>query len=484
MIQRSRRSVLLLPAIVLALFLPAGGAQPALKTDVPQNGNTLPRLPAGLPDTGSPDAEPLTDRPLSAAQTAGMQAVLTRAGVSGKGGFRLGLLIADAQTGKTLFARAPDELYVPASNMKLLSLSAALYRLGPDYWFSTSVTRPVGSGADPDHLTLVGGGDPSLEPGTGEHSLAGLARQVYAAGVRSVDTLRLDAHLIGAAAGTREAGWRVPVVERPVSGLTLNDPTAGDGATLTTTPDTRAALLKLGGNWRRALERAGVRVTGAVRIQGTQIQNVLPEEPEEGVATTRSAPLAELVRAALKRSDNVWTEQLYARLGVNTRTPLWRPASPLHARTQELNLLQKAGVATDRLVIQDGSGLSGGNRLTPRALVGLLRYVYLRPLGTELLPKAAYVQRRNLLIEALPRAGTGRASQEAALLGGTLATRLSGLDVRAKTGTLPGVSALSGYLSTRRGRVVVFSILMDGYGGPGQDLRRVQDALLRALAAD
>ncbi len=470
---------------MLALLLPAGGAKPALKTGVPQNGITLPRLPAGPPDSGSPDAGPLTDRPLSAAQTAGIQAALERASVSGEGGFRLGLLIADAQTGKTLFARAPDELYVPASNMKLLSLSAAVYRLGPEYWFSTSVTRPVGALTHPEHLTLVGGGDPSLELGTGEHSLAGLARQVYASGVRSVGTLRLDAHLIGAAAGTQEAGWRVPVAERPVSGLSLNDPSAGDGAELTTTPDTRAALLKLGESWRAALERAGVRVTGRVQIQSVEIPTAQPGgRPEEGIATTRSAPLVDLARAALKRSDNVWTEQLYARLGVNTRTPIWRPASPLHARTQALELLQQAGVATGRLVIQDGSGLAGGNRLTPRALVGLLRDVYLRPLGTELPPKAAYVQRRNLLIEALPRAGTGTASREAALLGGTLAARLSGLDVRAKTGTLPGVSALSGYLSTRRGRALVFSVLMDGYGGPGQDLRRVQDALLRALAAD
>ena len=503
MIQRSRRFVSLLLAFLLPL--PAGEAQPALKNTGFQRGITLPRPPAGPPDAWShgtglpgagladaglpdavlPDAGPPTDRPLSAAQTAGLRAVLERASASGKGGLRLGLLIADAQSGKTLFARAPDEPYVPASNMKLLSLGAAVYGLGPEYWFSTSVTRPTGMGDHPAHLTLVGGGDPSLELAMGEHSLAGLALQVHAAGVRSVGNLLLDAHLIGAAAGTQEAGWSVPVVERPVSGLTLNDPTAGDGATLTTTPDAHAALLNLGGNWRAALERAGVRVTGTVQIQGAQIQTAQPSgRPEEGLATTRSAPLAELARAALKRSDNVWTEQLYARLGVNTRTPLWRPASPLHARAQELALLGRAGAETDRLVIQDGSGLSERNRLTPRALVRLLRYVYLHPLGTELPPKSAYVQRKNLLIEALPRAGTGTASKQAALLGGTLAGRLSGLDVRAKTGTLSGVSALSGYLSTRRGRVLVFSILMNGYGGPGQDLRRVQDALLRAVAAD
>ena len=415
----------------------------------------------------------LADVPLTRRQTAGLDGVLGRAS-----GFRLGLLIADAQTGRTLYARQPDGLYTPASNMKLLSLGAALSVLGPDYWFSTSVTRPRGAGGHAGHLTLVGGGDPSLEASLGEHSLAGLARQVYAGGLRSVGDLRLDAHLIGAAAGQGEAGWKVPVVERPVSGLTLNDPSAGEGAELTTTPDTRAALLRLGAAFRSELERAGVKVSGTLLLGPPD------GPPEEGVATTRSAPLIGLVRSAMKRSDNVWTEQLYARLGVNTQTPEWRPASPRQARSQEALFLGRAGVSAAGLVIRDGSGLSAEDRLTPRALVGLLRSVYLHPVGSALAPGAAFRARKNLLIEALPRAGTGTASRADALLGGTLATRLKGLDVRAKTGTLPGVSALSGFLSTQAGRVLVFSVLMDGYAGPGQELRQLQDALLRALAAD
>jgi serine-type D-Ala-D-Ala carboxypeptidase/endopeptidase (penicillin-binding protein 4) len=238
------------------------------------------------------------------------------------------------------------------------------------------------------------------------------------------------------------------------------------------------------------LQRAGVRVTGKLEFTPTPPSGM----PEAGVATTRSAPLSVLTRSALKRSDNVWTEQVYARLGINTSTPTWRPASPTYAQLQQLQLLKQAGSTDPRLVIQDGSGLSAHNRLTPRALVGLLRYIYLHPLvGTlnpdtpkpgEVDPEVTFKKRQNLLIEALPRAGTGTATPAARLLGGTLARRLKGLDVRAKTGTLPGVSALSGYLITQSGRVLIFSVLMDSYAGPGQQLRQVQDALLRALWQD
>ncbi|WP_456832877.1 D-alanyl-D-alanine carboxypeptidase/D-alanyl-D-alanine-endopeptidase [Deinococcus sp. UYEF24] len=465
----------------VAVFGPSTAA-PSTSGQPPTAGSvTLPVLPATASTTTA----------LTAGQRAGLDAVLRRAS-----GFRLGVLVSDASSGQALYARQPDGLFTPASNMKLLSLSAALYALGPDYWFSTSVTRPAvtrpaGSkqAARAEHLTLVGSGDPSLDISGGEHSLSGLARQVYASGVRTVGALRLDSHLIGAAAGTGQVGWRVPVVERPVSGLTLNDPSAGDGAELTTTPNARAALETLGRSFRTELERAGVRVGAGLEVVPLAAGEQGKSQPEEGIATTRSAPLASLVQAALKRSDNVWTEQLYARLGVDSSTPVWRPASLAHARAQALALLTRAGAGGSGLVLADGSGLSERDRLTPRALTLLLRYLYLHPVTQSsatgsLTPEKAFVQRKNLLIEALPRAGTGTATRAAALLGGTLATRLNGLDVRAKTGTLPGVSALSGYLTTAAGRVLIFSVLMDGYGGPGQDLRQLQDALLRALAAD
>jgi D-alanyl-D-alanine carboxypeptidase/D-alanyl-D-alanine-endopeptidase (penicillin-binding protein 4) len=486
------------PTLRLLTLLTLGTGLCVSASSPPIPGNSVPTkaLPAE-----SVTLLPLPAPALSVRQIAGADAALNRASR-----VRLGVLVTDAGSGQTLYARQPDGLFTPASNMKLLSLGAALYGLGPDYWFSTSVTRPAGStqAARAEHLTLVGSGDPSLDEAGGEHSLSGLARQVYASGIRTVGGLRLDSRMIGSAPGQGQTGWRVPVVELPVSGLTLNDPRFGDGAELTTTPDARAALQKTGRRFRTELERAGVRVGAGLEV----VQGATSEQergvPEEGVATTRSAPLASLVQAALKRSDNVWTEQLYARLGIDSATPVWRPASLDHAREQELALLARAGASGSGLVLADGSGLSGRDRLTPRALTLLLRYLYLHPLtgpaptgsaltgpaltgptaAGSLTPQDLFFQRRNLLIEALPRAGTGTATTAAARMGGTLATRLDGLDVRAKTGTLPGVSALSGYLTTAGGRVLIFSVLMDGYGGPGQDLRRIQDALLRALAAD
>ncbi|WP_425145588.1 D-alanyl-D-alanine carboxypeptidase/D-alanyl-D-alanine-endopeptidase [Deinococcus sp.] len=453
---------------------------------------------------------PLPQR-LSAAQTASLNALLSRAPARAA---RVGVLVADAESGTALYARQPDAAFTPASNMKLLSMAALLEALGPDYWYSTTVTRPLnlppplpktsvqktpgkrGEAAastlpvsTPEHLTLVGLGDPSLEPSSGEHSLARLARQVYARGIRRVGDLWLDARLIGASPGHLQGGqsipgWTLPLVEKAVTGLSLNDPSVGEGLQTTARPDAAAALLGVGEQFRAALRQAGVQVTGGVKLAP------LSAGPEEGVATTRSAPLAQLVHAALKRSDNVWAEQLYARLGVQTQTPVWRPASLDVARERMRALLGRAGVsgtALTALRLQDGSGLSAQDRLTPAVLVRLLRYLYLRPLtasGSSVAPQTAYQRRQNLLIEALPRAGTGTATPAARELGGTLATRMAGLDVRAKTGTLPGVSALSGYLRTRSGRVLAFSVLMDGYAGPASELRRVQDELLRRLAQD
>ena len=109
--------------------------------------------------------------------------------------------------------------------------------------------------------------------------------------------------------------------------------------------------------------------------------------------------------------------------------------------------------------------------------------MYLNPLVREEsvpAPKVAYQQNQNVFIESLPIAGTGEATAEAAARGGSLRNRLinMGLDVRAKTGSMTGISSLSGYMTTDSGRILVVVMLMDNYVGAGSDLRRLQDALL------
>ncbi|ADV66990.1 D-alanyl-D-alanine carboxypeptidase/D-alanyl-D-alanine-endopeptidase [Deinococcus maricopensis] len=368
-----------------------------------------------------------------------------------------GALVLDADTGETLYERAPDDAFTPASVRKLFSMSAVLYTLGAGYWFSTDVTGPTpdANGHVP-RLTLSGIGDPSLTPAT----LDDLARQLRARGVRTVGAVTVND-----AAFTR-GGW-TPPDGTSVAPVTLErDDNEGF------MPTTDDAALAAGRAFRRALQAAGVRVTGTVARGAARLGH--------GLATTRSAPLRTLVARTLRPSDNIYAEQLLARLGMNVNASA--PSSAQRALDWERRFLTRAGVNLTGVRFVDASGLSDADRATPRAVTQLLQYTYATAPGGTPAGRPAYLRGTNPFIEALPRAGTGTATPEAQARGGTLATRLRGLDVRAKTGTLIGASALAGYVRTPSGRILTFAVMMDRSPGPARDLRDVQDAFVRALA--
>jgi D-alanyl-D-alanine carboxypeptidase/D-alanyl-D-alanine-endopeptidase (penicillin-binding protein 4) len=124
---------------------------------------------------------------------------LTQAGAAEKGEW--GILIADAETGETLFERNSDKYFVPASNMKLFSTALALATLGPDYRFHTTLESRgtvAPDGALSGDLVLVGRGDPNLSnrkfpfdlkeefDGPPERVIAELADALVAKGVKSI----------------------------------------------------------------------------------------------------------------------------------------------------------------------------------------------------------------------------------------------------------------------------------------------------------
>jgi D-alanyl-D-alanine carboxypeptidase/D-alanyl-D-alanine-endopeptidase (penicillin-binding protein 4) len=117
------------------------------------------------------------------------------------------------------------------------------------------------------------------------------------------------------------------------------------------------------------------------------------------------------------------------------------------------------------LALYDGSGLSRQNLLTPAAIVQLLRYLH----------RNAPAPVRAAFYDSLPVGGED----------GTLRNRFKGTagagNVRAKTGTLTGAAALSGYVTTRAGEPLVFSILMNHYLGGSSGARAAQNALVLAL---
>lgn len=408
------------------------------------------------------------------------------------GNVRVGLLVRDLTTGEVLETRNSDLSLIPASTVKLVTAAAVLADRGDARgWWSSELTvsaAQVGR-ASVSHLTLRGMGDPTLSVAGGPNSLRSLAKQAYARGLREVGAVRVDE------TGLDARTWRGAVLGLPMTAVRL--------AEWRDRPPLSAAeaLGRVGAALIAELRRAGVRVRSDTLGTAPAFQPFTPSprtdaegrplapdpfvpisrRPEQGVASVRSAPLLGVLAATLRPSDNLLAEELLATLAA-------RPAGNgtlAGALSQGRAALRRLNVDLTGVHLADGSGLSRENRLTARALVQLLKVVHDLPHAAGL-PHGAYRERRNVFAEALPQAGTGEDVPRHDGRGGTLALRLrgSGLDVRAKTGTLPGVSALAGYVTGRSGRTLAFAVLMNGpEDSPILTLRAVQDEVVRAVAA-
>ena len=213
-------------------------------------------------------------------------------------------------------------------------------------------------------------------------------------------------------------------------------------------PKTYAALLLV-----RALKKAGV--GGALAVEYgpvTERQPILVDMP--------SSQLSSLLYPLGKWSDNFTAEMLLKILGAQ----LERPGTSANGTVVVREELMKMGVDTEGLVMVNGSGLFDGNQIAPRHVTETLVAVYRDPAI-----RAEYVAH-------LAVAGSD----------GTLQTRLKDLPrprmVRAKTGTLRDVVALSGYVLGEPERSVAFSFLANGIAGKQGDAKKLADNIVRALA--
>lgn len=398
-----------------------------------------------------------------------------------------GILVQDAQTGETLLSISPQEAFTPASSMKALVSAAALYILGPGYTFKTNVLAPAATGGRVDRLTLRGSGDPTLhEKGEG-NSLEALAKAVAAAGIKSVGEVRVDDYAF--AQDRWGSGWMWDDTEYPIGALRLDNDDATylrlvleddevkagikTNPTMLTDPSTLS--LAVGERFAALLNANGVTVSG-------KVTRAKADATDKSVAEVASVPLGTLLRLMNKMSVNIYAEQLRAALGIGTDGT---PSTNSRATAAIAAYLKSAGIASDDYRLRDGSGLTRYNLVTPQQMTAAMRYAYLNPAGVSASPLDAFRNHTNVLIESFPVAGTGEATPAAKENGGTLRNRLvnSGLDVRAKTGSMTGISSLTGFLTAKTGRVLVFTILMDNYPAGISDLTRWQDEMLKALAA-
>jgi D-alanyl-D-alanine carboxypeptidase/D-alanyl-D-alanine-endopeptidase (penicillin-binding protein 4) len=431
----------------------------------------------------------------------------------------VGVCVRSLDRGDELYARNADASFVPASNQKLLVAAAALDTLGPAFSFTTRVLG-LGQrhgGALLGDLVLQGGGDPTLTT----EGLTTLADDVARTGIRRVtgcvrgDDSVFDRQRLGIDWAWDDEAYSYAA---PISGLTLN----GNSVGVEVRPGLRPGLLvlvqldpasapmalRVHAVTGSAGEPAALRIdrtrardeivvsgripwhgdpvtgrlsvddpplyaaavfTALLRARGVQVAGTPVVRPAPGrampLAEIRSPPLAAIIREMDKNSVNLYAEMLLKALGMREKSSAAGTGIGGAGEAALRAFLLRVGLRGPALVLADGSGLSRQDLVSPRNLVCLLAAVEQHPAREE-------------FFDSLPVAGTD----------GTLRRRMIGTTaagaVRAKTGSLTHVTALTGVATACDGERLAFSILTNNYPGPlsgPNGPRAMEDAIAGAL---
>ncbi|HET8616427.1 MAG TPA: D-alanyl-D-alanine carboxypeptidase/D-alanyl-D-alanine-endopeptidase [Actinomycetales bacterium] len=369
--------------------------------------------------------------------------------------------VVDAVTGDVLFDAGGSVARTPASTTKLLTAAAVLTTVGPQTTLPTRVVQ----GAAPDEIVLVGSGDMLLGTGpsdpsavVGRAGLATLAEQT-AARLKEAGTSRVALRVDDTAfAGpTVSPAWDPADVAHGYTGRVAAIGLARDRARPGHAGPVDPAL-SAGRAFVSALGRAGISVAGPpVRTTAPDQATVLGE--------VRSAPVADILGVTLRESDNALAEVL-GRLAARS---MGRPPTFEDTALAVVDEVERLGIDTGATHLVDVSGLGDGTVIPARVLVDVLR----------LATSADHPQLRSLLAD-LPVAG----------FNGTLAGRFTkgaaraaaGL-LRAKTGTLTGVSSLAGYVVDDDGRLLLFAVMADHVPAAGTlDARQAVDRVGAVLS--
>lgn len=438
-------------------------------------------------------------------------------------GAHAGVVVRAADTGRVVYDREGDRRMVPASNQKLLTSAAALEVLGADYRFTTEVLASGDRAGSELHgdLYLRGTGDPSMQV----DDYARLAAAVANRGIRTVrgsvvaDDTWYDAVRLGDdwAWDDEQYGYAAPISALTVAPEANAEPGSilvevrpgsapGRAAVVGTVPATdqvrvvnRATTGAAGTARTVQVERA--HGTNTIVVSGTipagaasytaqrstadptslaaevfaealaehgvsvveDVERSVTPEAARPLVEHESAPLAELLVPMMKLSLNGYAESLVKAMGRAAHKE-GTAETGLEAMTAALVVI---GVDAAELRAADGSGLSRKNLVAADQLAELL---------IEVRDEAWFGEWE----AALPVAAAPER-----LVGGTLRDRMEGTpaagNVRAKTGSLTGVSALSGYVRGTDGQRMVFSVIFNNYLGDAP--KDIEDEIAVALAA-
>lgn len=343
---------------------------------------------------------------------------------------QVGICIYDLTADTLVFAQGERQCMRPASNEKLVTAITALHTLGTDYRLRTLL---LATGLNEDsvfkgHLYIRAGYDPLFD----RDDLLAFADTLLSRGIKQIsspiafDLSMKDNDRLG-------WGWCWDDDEVPLTPLLYRN------------KDLFAEHL------RQVLKEKNIEWDGTVT-----------EATTPSVADTlciRSHSIDQLLLPMMKKSDNSMAEALFYQLAAYSGK---KQAGRKQAVNYVNELIRALELNPSHYQIADGSGLSLYNYLTPQLLCRLLRYAY----------RHEEIYRH--LLPSLPIAGRD----------GTLSRRMRGSraegNVQAKTGTVEGVSTLSGYLTAANGNRLCFSIMNQGirYTSTG---RNFQDRVCKAL---
>lgn len=433
--RRAGRRAVVAALIVLAVVLltAVGGGSYLASRDIRRHldpGPPAPPTPSALIAATVPPPTPAQAAEGPAANPGAVAAAVRSAVASSALGGRLLAQIVDAESGAVLYTRDPTVVAAPASTAKLVTAAAVLATRGPDYRIDTTVTASNGT------LYLVGGGDPTLTGASGTTKptypgaarLADLAQAVTAAKVPVTRIVVVDSAYTGPAVSPDWAPEDVPSeYAGAVTAVTMDGGRAApQDVVRSTAPDLAA----------------GVRLAALLHTPDVPVARGPADPAATEVGRVHSPPVSTLVQQMLQPSDNVLAEALARQVAIATSQPASFTGSAKAIRAT------LAGVGVDvGSAMVDGSGLAARDRLSPSALVAVL-HLAVDPTRAPL----------HALVAGLPVAGWSGTLTDRYVSGS--ATVAAGA-VRAKTGTLTGVSSLAGYVHDRGGRLLAFAFIAD-----------------------
>jgi len=440
-----------------------------------------------------------------------------------------GVDIRSLETGEALFELNDGRLMMPASNMKIVTLAAAADLFGWDHTFTTTLETAgtVENGTLQGDLIVRGGGDPTINSRNGR---AAAVLDEWAAALRAAGITRINGRIVGDDQLFDDdgigPGWAWDYLQygyaAPAGALQFNenlamltvrpaaqagDPalatiTDGSGLTLITRVATTAPGSPSSIDYKRRLDHPVLEVSGSIAAGSAALERTVAvvnptiffaQALKDGltargllvageavdhddivaellrtaserrtIVTTMSPPLRDVAIVLMKVSQNLYAETLLKAIGA-ARGGIGTFEGGLNAIR---SALASWGIPDDGYVNADGSGLSRYNYLTPATIAAVLTREYKSELN-----RAAFMA-------TLPIAGKEGE--------GTMATRMRRTRAEgnaiAKTGSISNVRSLSGYVRTRDGEMLVFSIIANDFVIPAATVNWITDLAVEHLA--